>query len=858
MTDRGPSRKHPVTVSTDGPWPIAERADVRDQITLGLERSAGALVIGDPGVGKTTLANEVSAAVERQASGQPVRWLRTPATLLATPWTALAPLLGFEDAPEPGVDEIARLIARCRDALDRLGDRPLLVVDDAHLLDDVTAVVVAELAQTAAVGVVATCRRQPGPPAAFVTLRRQNVLHQVDVAGLTYAQVEAVLETALAGPIARETSWRAWEATRGNPLYLRELTRSLRDAGSLLEVSGAWVWRGRRSVGRRLTDLIHEELNALDGSEREVVDLLALAGPTAVDDLTGTVDDAALTAGIDRGLVTLEAHPGDGVPRARLVHPVHVDVIRTTLPPGRRQRLYDRLSTPRSDTSHPITLFSTVDWALSCGVAPPTEDLIAAAHAADRVADAPLVRRLTNAALDTLPPTDPRATQLRLLRAHAARFSGDDTGARRDLQHVGDHLPPGPAGESVRWKHARALANLQQYGDDDIDAALDTLARVTLTDPGRIVSRDVDRLIRLVWAGDFGRGLPELLEFAGRPELPPSLRAAMLGSLIVGLAQAGRLGEALDLADEALTAWRIDSQQHPWLLGEVLGTRFLAALWIGDPERAMHPPHVHDQTARVDDAVVQVGNGRYHAARSEWGTAVDAFRGSLSRFALRDPSGFGPTASANLAYALAALGDREGSLLARRAYETTRSRASRVVHGDSEFKLAAAAVALGEADATERCAQLDTWATGQGLWLWALHARHLNCLLAAATGGPNAAQIEHLAAAARRVDGPIGRLMIDRSQALADGDTVLAGHLVGSLAELGVWIPEQRAVDLTPRQHEIAHLVRAGLSNREIAERLVVSVRTVDTHVGHIFERLGVNTRAAVGQRLPGPGERST
>jgi len=48
---------------------------------------------------------------------------------------------------------------------------------------------------------------------------------------------------------------------------------------------------------------------------------------------------------------------------------------------------------------------------------------------------------------------------------------------------------------------------------------------------------------------------------------------------------------------------------------------------------------------------------------------------------------------------------------------------------------------------------------------------------------------------------------------------------------------------LTDRQLEILRLVAAGLSNAEIARRLVVSTRTVDHHVSAILSKLGVHTR---------------
>lgn len=52
------------------------------------------------------------------------------------------------------------------------------------------------------------------------------------------------------------------------------------------------------------------------------------------------------------------------------------------------------------------------------------------------------------------------------------------------------------------------------------------------------------------------------------------------------------------------------------------------------------------------------------------------------------------------------------------------------------------------------------------------------------------------------------------------------------------------AVDMTtPREREILDLLGRGFSARRIASRLGISERTVNTHVGHIYRRLGVNNR---------------
>lgn len=49
---------------------------------------------------------------------------------------------------------------------------------------------------------------------------------------------------------------------------------------------------------------------------------------------------------------------------------------------------------------------------------------------------------------------------------------------------------------------------------------------------------------------------------------------------------------------------------------------------------------------------------------------------------------------------------------------------------------------------------------------------------------------------------------------------------------------------LTPREREILALVATGLTNQQIAEQLVISVRTVETHRAHVMDKLGFKNRA--------------
>ena len=69
------------------------------------------------------------------------------------------------------------------------------------------------------------------------------------------------------------------------------------------------------------------------------------------------------------------------------------------------------------------------------------------------------------------------------------------------------------------------------------------------------------------------------------------------------------------------------------------------------------------------------------------------------------------------------------------------------------------------------------------------------------------------------------------------GKTYLAPAAAAKLAE------RVTQVQLTPRELATLRLMADGHSNKEIASALSISERTVKTHLGHLFEKLGVTSR---------------
>ena len=61
---------------------------------------------------------------------------------------------------------------------------------------------------------------------------------------------------------------------------------------------------------------------------------------------------------------------------------------------------------------------------------------------------------------------------------------------------------------------------------------------------------------------------------------------------------------------------------------------------------------------------------------------------------------------------------------------------------------------------------------------------------------------------------------------------------------------------LTPQETAVARLARAGNTNREIAGQLYLTVNTVETHLRHIYQKLGISRRAQLLEALSEPPPR--
>ncbi len=128
--------------------------------------------------------------------------------------------------------------------------------------------------------------------------------------------------------------------------------------------------------------------------------------------------------------------------------------------------------------------------------------------------------------------------------------------------------------------------------------------------------------------------------------------------------------------------------------------------------------------------------------------------------------------------------------------------------------------------------------------------------VAMAAAGAREAGLERLAAAHRLAAGLGARPVADRAAAAISGLGATLEDHVGARAAA-----EHTSAGLSRRELEVVRLVADGLTNREIAARLVLSTRTVDMHVRNILTKLRARTRTEAATRasalglLPGDGD---
>jgi DNA-binding CsgD family transcriptional regulator len=871
-------------------WPLAGReAELRSVAEALSEGSAGGVVIAGPaGVGKTRLAVEVAQLAA--ARGCTVAWVRATRSAASIPLGAFAPLLPATRLPE-GVE----LLAHARQALAEraAGSRLVLCVDDGQLLDAASAALLHQLVAARETFATVTVRREEPVADALRALWKDELCAVLELGALSRGEVDGLLAAGLGGPIDGRSANAMWELTRGNPLFLRELARHGVDRGLLTEDGGVWRWRGKVQAGTRLAELVDLRIDGIGPIARGLLELVAVGGPLELALLAPGSPDAL--EALERGELVVRRTDG----RRRFVdvaHPLHGEAVRVRLTPTRLEAIHAQLAdaVEARGARRGADLLRIATWRLESGAIEDGALLHRAAVGALAARDPVLAERLARAAVQAGAGF---GAELALGRALAA--SGRGREADRLLADLAGRARDDRERAAVAMARARNLFwALDRAGD--ADAVLQD-AEHRVRDDGLRHELTAQR-VRLTAA----HGRPQAALAAARPLLCDSgvhERARMTAALgaVEALFASGRTDEAFALAETWLPVARRLRNEVPSAEPVLLGMQPLALRLAG---RLVEATTLSERAYEVllarrsatATAVEANMLGLIWLARGKVRTALRFCRESAALLRDGDAPGMLAFALAGIAQAAAQAGEPDTARAAIAEMERTP-----LGHKGFavELELARAWSAAAAGELSRACAlarDAGALARSRGQAAYAVRALHDLCRL-----GDPAAAAPQLAELADNVDGPFAAIAAVHAAALVAGDgaALLAvaerfaeqGALLvaveaadaaaaahrdagrqasagAATARAGLWLTDCEgarpptmlatpdAIDLTPREREIALLAAAGSSSREIADRLVVSVRTVDNHLQNAYRKLGVTRRQDLPRVLTGaPGQ---
>lgn len=845
---------------------------------------AGVVVMGAGGVGKTRLARELTGSTARARPGTGV-WVSGTRSAGGVPFGAFAHLLPALDAPPR--DRLAMSMLARRAVLDAASDTGLLVVDDAHLLDEASAVLVQQLAMSHALRLVVTVRSGERAPDAVVALWKDGWLECVELQPLDRVALGELVVALVDGRVDPLAVAGIWEQTRGNALFCRELVRAGVAGGDMALDGDVWRWRGGLPATGRIWDLIEARLSELDPEDLAALEVVAVADCADTVLLEGLVDRSARSRLTRRGVVEERVENGRAVLAAS--HPLFGEVLRSRMLEARRIEVCGRLADAAE--AHGMAagpeLLRVAGWRLECGGGGDPDQLLAAARRALAGFDSHLAERFARAALAAGGGFEAELELATALGARGEVQSAEELFARlgRDAE-----LDVQRVGVAAQWSEMMFL-----NGGRAADAANLVAQVASQLAPGRL--RDELQVLEAVWrwlSGDRSAvSEVEWQRIAGRSERMRMLVAFAVAPMRV---QAGRIEEALALLDGAAQAAANRQEVLPTVELALRSTRAYA-LWAAgrmSDDLAFCERELAAATAAGElepTAMFAFGRGGALIDAGMIEAAIGSLRDGLAVFERLAMPMYVSWSLAVLARALALGGD---SAAAREALDRAeRARPAQVELMDPELGIARVWVLVAEGDmqgARTAALELADRHANADQPIEAARALHAVARL----GGPEgiAARLSELAAV---TDAPILPLYATHARGLADDDAaslLAAGEGFEALGCLllaaeaftvaaaafraggraasgraaatraaallarceGARTPALAGIEagasLTRRERDVAVLAAHGVPNREIAQRLVVSVRTVESHLAQTYRKLGVSDRRELAELM--------
>ena len=865
---------------------------------LGPDGNGGVLIVGDIGVGKTRLARALLAQYRHRPDYE-ILWVVASASGPSIPFGAFAPLVpdvGGKPGQQPGPFTLLQTIRRA--VMDRAQGRQLLIgVDDAHRIDGQSATLLFQLVAGEGAKTVVAMRAGHPQVEAVRGLWKEGLVERIDLAPLGPEDSLELASRLLAAcdktpenragrpqldPVLADALWRI---SGGNPLYLRELVTVGTNLGLIGLDRERWRLEGDLQMGPRLSELVQERLGRIDDSELSALEVVAFADPVPLTVLTRLVALEQISTLHRKGLLKIERSHGEQL--VRTCHPIYSEALRADLPAMRAGELARQLANAfEADGRMEHHILRIVSWRLEAGAEPGAVALLDASNRAAEGNDWEMSRRLAEAAVAADGGGEAACALADALRA-LGRYA-------EALQVLGHHQGEGDD-QVARMAVLRAFilaSGLGRY--DEADAAL-ARAASRIRDSSALVWVEAIRAGLLTFCGQPLETVVRAQRLLDRGDLGPRPAVAARAALATGLAWCGRVDQAVGAADACLDEANTGAGERLSISWSQMAraVSYLHAGRICEMEQRAQAQHqlALQLNDRYGQGAAAAALGWVALPRGQVATAISRFRESIAALENADPLGARMHALCGLIEALAVSTDA-GAATAVLA-EARRTAAN---GGWGELRLAVPAAWLTAAQGDVGRALKELRVAGEA-------ARSLDLLSFELTAWASSVRLGSADVAAEatdlaeRMEGPLAGVVAAHAAALAAGsgsgaalDEVavryetltfllnaaeasaqasraharagqprraaasvvrVQGFLAGCTGARPLGVALALAPpELTRREQEVAMLAMNGLSSRAIANRLCLSVRTVDSHLARVYAKTGIPGRSHLAAAL--------
>ncbi|WP_325330138.1 ATP-binding protein [Mycobacterium sp.] len=781
----------------------------------------------------------------------------------------------------------------------------LVAIDDVQWLDPSSKAVVAFVARrlTGRVGLVLTERSQRGSETAtsWLRLRRPDGIERIRLRPLSLGGLRLLFDAKLSRSFPRPTMTRIAELSGGNPYFALELARTMasESPGSEVALPATLAEVVRARIGR-LDDDAREMLLAAACAAEPTVDLLARATGNPIERTAELLAESESHDIVDiDGNHVRFSHPllargvyADANPsRRRAMHRAlakvetlpelkarHLALATTSTDPATLQAL-DEAATAARARGAPMAAAELIESAIRLGGDTPSRRLSAAEHYF-QAGDNKRARALLEPTIEQLAPGTQRATALKLFAEMLVADGRFQKAVDLLWTALGDASDDHALLVQTLLLLSNALINTGEY-DECLHHTRQAVALAEELDRPVLTSQALAMWVTvscICGQGVDERSLQRALELEDLDVDVPSASRAICTSALI-LAWTGQLDEARTqmrdvrrrCIERGAESLMIFVSLHSALI-EIWRGSFTDAAQIAEDaiERAEQLGGDHvlaiAQTVR---AAVAAYTGCDDAARADARGALEAAQRCAAPSLIQLPTailGFLEVSLGNFAEALATL---EPLISGFDAIPGTE-----IITASFLPDAVEAMVAVGRLDDAEPL--IDALEhNGRWLdrpWMLAVGARCRSMWLAAHGDVVGADRLVHQALREHeRLPMPferartqllLGQLL--RRQRRKDLAAAALHEALHAFEEMGapLWAERARAelarirvspthdFGLTPSEQRVAELAATGMTNRDVAATLFISPKTVEHNLARAYRKLGIHTRAELGQRI--------